>query len=147
MRIERGTAESLEDWVRLRHALWPKEGLESLSRNAVALLARLDAVVFLLHDESGRAIGFAEATVRHDPVNGCETSPVAFLEGIYIDPAYRRRGAARRLFTDIRGWAAARGLSEIGSDALLDNPASHAMHRALGFAEIERVVCYRTPVT
>ena len=32
---------------------------------------------------SGREpVGFAEASLRHDYVNGCETSRVAFLEGI-----------------------------------------------------------------
>lgn len=36
-----------------------------------------------------------------------------------------------------------RALAELASDALLENTASHAMHRALGFEEAERVVCFR----
>jgi len=40
-------------------------------------------------------------------------------------------------------WARERGCSELASDALLDNAASRAMHRALGFEETERAVFFR----
>jgi aminoglycoside 6'-N-acetyltransferase I len=38
------------------------------------------------------------------------------------------------------------GCTELASDALLDNQASHAMHEALGFAETERVVYFLKPL-
>jgi aminoglycoside 6'-N-acetyltransferase I len=38
---------------------------------------------------------------------------------------------------------ASRGYRELGSDALIDNSASHAAHRGWGFAETERVVYFR----
>jgi aminoglycoside 6'-N-acetyltransferase I len=40
-------------------------------------------------------------------------------------------------------WSLDRNCSEIASDALLENAASHAMHRSLGFQETERVVYFR----
>ena len=76
-------------------------------------------------------------------MNGCETSPVGFLEGIYVDPAQRRQGMARALNAAAEQWARACGCSEFASDALLDNIDSHRMHAALGFAETERVVMFR----
>lgn len=35
------------------------------------------------------------------------------------------------------------GYREIASDAELENTASRSAHRALGYEEIERVVCFR----
>jgi len=68
---------------------------------------------------------------------------VACLEGIYVKPAYRRRGIARALCERVAAWARKLGASELASDALLDNTDSHAMHRALGFTETQRVVFFR----
>ena len=81
--------------------------------------------------------------MRFDYVNGCKTSPVAFLEGIIVLPCARRTGVARLLVSAVSDWARSRGMSELGSDASLDNTTSHAMHAALGFDETQRVVYFR----
>src|SRR5581483_8371774 len=91
----------------------------------------------------GNVAGFAEATVRSDYVNGCASSPVVFLEGIYVEPWARRRGAARLLADAVGNWGRKNGCREFASDALIENAESHAMHRALGFEETERVVYFR----
>jgi aminoglycoside 6'-N-acetyltransferase I len=98
---------------------------------------------FVAHDELGHPQGFIEAALRHDYVNGTTTSPVAFLEGIYVATACRRHGVARQLVTAAEGWAISCGCIEFASDALLDNAQGHAMHAALGFQETERVVYFR----
>ena len=119
----------------MRAALWGKEAgdpadLPESDGNFVAL-------------EDGRVIGFAEAAVRHDYVNGCDTSPVLFLEGLFVDPDHRRQGVAGALVAAVADWGRARGYTEFASDAEIDNVDSYAMHRALGFAETERVVYFR----
>jgi aminoglycoside 6'-N-acetyltransferase I len=76
-------------------------------------------------------------------VNGAETSPVAFLEGIYVAPHARRSGVARKLIAHAEQWALDAGCSEFASDAAIDNTSSHAMHAALGFVETERVVFFK----
>jgi aminoglycoside 6'-N-acetyltransferase I len=43
----------------------------------------------------------------------------------------------------VADWGRAQGCSEFASDAELENVDSHAMHRALGFVETERVVYFR----
>jgi aminoglycoside 6'-N-acetyltransferase I len=144
VRIERCTARTLEDWVALRYALWPEGPAEEHRLEAQALVGRRSrAVAFLARTPSRLAVGFAEATLRRDYVNGCTTSPVAFLEGIYVRPAFRRRGVARLLCAAVTDWATERGCTELASDALLRNTASHRMHAALGFEETERVVFFR----
>jgi aminoglycoside 6'-N-acetyltransferase I len=143
MRIELITAAMTAEWLALRRRLWPDYEAADLAGDLDRILADPDAANFIARDDAGAAIGFAEAMVRHDYVNGCETSPVAFVEGIYVVESARGRGVARALMAAVEAWGRARGLSELASDALLDNADSHAMHQALGFAETERVVYFR----
>jgi aminoglycoside 6'-N-acetyltransferase I len=75
-------------------------------------------------------------------VNGTESSPVGFVEGVYVVPAWRRKGVARLLYAAIGDWAKARGCRELASDALIDNEISQRAHHALGFRETERVVYF-----
>jgi aminoglycoside 6'-N-acetyltransferase I len=98
---------------------------------------------YVAYAEHGQPVGFIEVALRHDYVNGTESSPVAFLEGIYVTPTQRRRGVARNLVAVATVWAIERGCREFASDAALDNETSHEMHRSLGFVETERVVYFR----
>lgn len=93
-------------------------------------------------DAADHAVGFAEATLRHDYVNGCDTSPVLFLEGIYVRRESRLQGVARALCQAVAAWGRAAGCMEFASDALVDNLESHAFHAALGFVETERVIYF-----
>jgi aminoglycoside 6'-N-acetyltransferase I len=142
MHIESVTATALEDWMALRQALWPWSEAEHRAETRAAL-ENPDAATFLARDDRGAAIGFAEVTLRRDYVNGCVTSPVGFLEGIYVKEENRRMGTARLLCRAVQDWAKARGCSELASDAFLDNNVSYRMHDALGFSESERVVYFR----
>jgi len=98
---------------------------------------------FLYLDEGNNAMGFAEASVRSDYVNGASSSPVAFLEGIFVEPRARETGIARHLIEAVCTWAKDQGLRELASDADLSNTTSQAVHKALGFEETERVVFFR----
>jgi aminoglycoside 6'-N-acetyltransferase I len=87
--------------------LWPDETSEQHRRYAASLLNRTeDAVLYLAREEGGDVVAFAEATLRRDYVNGCSTSPVGFLEGVYVEPSYRDRGLARVLCEALADWAA-----------------------------------------
>jgi aminoglycoside 6'-N-acetyltransferase I len=143
-RIEAPTASTLPDWQRMRQALWPEITEEEKTRETKAMMAEQSR--FFIRIATGaddRSAGFVEATLRLDYVNGCVTSPVVFLEGIYVEPWARRRGAARLLVDAVASWGRARGCREFASDAFLKDAESHAMHRALGFEETERVVYFR----
>ena len=131
-----------QGWLELRQALWPGTREAHVAEMAAFLSDPARYAQFVAH-EGGAPAGLAEAAIRSDYVNGTESSPVAFLEGLYVAPAFRRRGIARLLVAEVVRWAKARGCHELASDALLDNTASHAAHRALGFEESERVVFFR----
>ncbi|MBZ6074941.1 aminoglycoside 6'-N-acetyltransferase [Microvirga puerhi] len=145
VRIVTADISLLEDWTRLRAALWPESSREDHHREAEEFLLTpsSDAVVLLALADGSRTAGFVEVALRRDYVNGCVSSPVAFLEGIYVDRNWRRGGIARLLVKAAEAWAMERGCSEFASDADLGNTVSHAMHERLGFEETERVVYFR----
>lgn len=140
--IRLGAMEDAALWAVLRHALWPEEDPAQHAADIENLLAG-GAVGFLAFDEMGHAIGFAEAALRHDYVNGTESSPVGFLEGWYVAPAWRGKGVGRALIAAVERWVRDRGCREFASDALIDNAASLLAHTACGFEETERVVYFR----
>jgi aminoglycoside 6'-N-acetyltransferase I len=130
-------------WLLLRQALWPGDEAEQLREMRAFCAEPRRYGNFIARSAGGEPQGFVEVALRSDYVNGTETSPVAFLEGLYVAPAQRRRGIARALAARAEQWAREQGCSELASDALLHNTASHAMHGALGFEETERVVYFR----
>lgn len=91
----------------------------------------------------GVAIGFADASIRHDYVNGCDSSPVVFLEGIFVLPSFRQRGVAKQLIAAVQRWGTNKGCREMASDTSPENTISQKVHQALGFEETERVIFYR----
>ena len=141
--IERCGALNQPGWLQMRVALWPDASPdEHRGYMAISLAQPERFLQLMMYDEKRLPIGFIEGSIRSDYVNGTESSPVGFVEGVYVVPAMRRHGVARRLFEAIGDWAKARGCRELASDALLENEASQRAHRALGFKETERVVYF-----
>ena len=142
-RIEPTTLSTLPAWRKMRQALWPEMTEEENGNETQALMDKADTFIRIASSAEDRPAGFVEVTLRVDYVNGCVTSPVAFLEGIYVEPWARRQGVARALVDAVEAWAREKGCSELASDALLENAESHRMHAGLGFEETERVVYFR----
>jgi aminoglycoside 6'-N-acetyltransferase I len=141
--VKRCTSADAPGWLDLRLALWPASREEHLAEMALMAANPQRFAAFIAHASTGAALGLAEAAIRTDYVNGAQSSPVGFLEGLYVVPHARRNGLARALVAEIAHWARDCRCSEMASDAALANFASHAVHRALGFEETERVVFFR----
>lgn len=142
MRVTRLAPADLRRINPLRLALWPDSPIEELE----GIVAAQPDYLVLAALEGSETVGFAEVSIRRDYVNGCGGSPVAFLEGIYVDPAHRQQGVARGLVDHALDWAREREIAEFASDALLENSQSHAFHKAIGFEEMDRVVYFRREV-
>ena len=146
--IERCSSLNQPGWLELRLALWPDATADDHRGYMAISLAQPERYLQLMvYDERRQPLGFIEGSIRSDYVNGTASSPVGFVEGVYVVPAWRRKGIARRLFAAIGDWALARGCRELASDALLDNEVSQRAHLALGFRETERVVYFARPLT
>lgn len=141
--LERCNSPDQPGWLDFRLALWPDASADEHREYMAMALAQPERYLqLMMYDERRAPIGFIEGSIRADYVNGTETSPVGFVEGVYVTPEWRRRGVARRLFDAVADWARARGCRELASDALIDNDTSQRAHLALGFRETERVVYY-----
>lgn len=132
-------------WAHMRNALWPGDGAAAHAKAIDELIDGLlagSAAWGFIAQAPGGATGFAEIAIRNY-ANGCDSAPVAFLEGVWVEPQYRRRGIGTRLIAHAEAFVAARGFRELGSDTQIDNAASQAAHVAWGFSETERVVYFR----
>src|SRR5258706_16411641 len=97
--IRTATKRDIKAWGAMRHALWPHASLAELSRELGPMLKRPRFKGWLAFD-AGKPVGFAEAYVR-EFANGCEGQPVAFLEGIWVEPGHRRTGVGKRLIAAV----------------------------------------------
>lgn len=114
---------------------------EELSQELEALLDSGEGAVFLLPEEDGLA-GFAQCQLRRDYVEGTESSPVGYLEGIFVHPEHRGKGYARALLAACEQWAREQGCTEFASDCELHNGGSLAFHLKAGFREANRIICF-----
>lgn len=124
----------------MRAILWPDD--HDLETNAYFTSASTVAAAVFVADRGGRRLGGFIEIGERSYAEGCETSPVAYVEGWFVDPDLRRKGVGSELIRAGEAWARARGYVEIGSDVLIDNAVSVAAHTALGYREIERVACF-----
>jgi aminoglycoside 6'-N-acetyltransferase I len=139
--IRLATEADVPGWAQMREALWPK-GTAAQHRAELEQCFATEPIHGWLALEGPEAVGFAEASLRAY-ANGCESRPVAFLEGIWVRPQVRGQGVGRRLVAAVEAWAKAQGLRELGSDTYQTNLGSQHAHQRWGFAETERVVFFR----
>lgn len=139
--IREATHFDVETVANLACLLWPGHTPDDLAPEFSELLENEGAAVFLLVVGEG-PVGFAQCQLRRDYVEGTSSSPVGYLEGIYVADGFRRRGHARELLEACEAWAAERGCVEFASDCELGNEASRAFHLHAGFEEAGRIVCF-----
>jgi aminoglycoside 6'-N-acetyltransferase I len=138
MKVRRATNADRREYQRMRLALWP----DCSDADIDPWFAREDAATFVAERPDGRLCGFVEAGSR-PYAEGCESSPVGYVEGWWVDADVRHTGVGRALLDAAEAWARARGYLEMASDALLGNTVSHDAHRRCGYEEVERLVMFR----
>lgn len=133
------------EWLRMRQALWPNADPDAQLADMDEWLAQPDTTVIVvprIGGAGGGLAGFAEVGTR-SVAESCSSSPVAFLEGWYVDPDLRRQGVGTALVRAAETWARSKGLKELASDTQLANTDSQRAHAAVGFIEVEHLVVYR----
>ncbi len=125
--------------------MWDGHTLAELEKDFLNILSSKNSVCFIKYLEN-RPIGFAQCQLRHDYVEGTETSPVGYLEGIFVKAEFRRKGFAKELLRECESWAKAKKCCEFASDCELHNTDSLSFHMAMGFEEANRIICFRKDI-
>lgn len=131
-------------WKRMRQSLWPSSPGERAAEIAAFFKGKRRnwAEALLAFNEEEQLIGFVELSIRNY-AEGCSLDRVAYLEGWYVEPFVRQQGVGAALIKAAEEWGRAQGCTEFASDTDLENHVSEAAHRALGFAETDRIMCFR----
>lgn len=167
-RIRRVEPDDWAGWLQMRTALWPDCPVEKQEQEMQLILSPGHSVTparcpnggterqgdgaterpgeglacFVAERSGGLLGGFIEVGLRKY-ADGCDTSPVGYIEGWYVDPDLRRQGVGAELVRVGEEWARAQGCTEMASDCLLDNEVSLQAHLALGYEEAERLIHFR----
>ena len=139
--IRQATLNDIEDIIELASLLWEKADREELKEEFHDILTTADGQVFLKYDAQ-IVVGFAQCQLRYDYVEGTKTTPVGYLEGIFVKENFRNKGYAKALVLACENWAKTKGCVEFASDCPLGNHCSFAFHRAMGFTEVNRIICF-----
>jgi aminoglycoside 6'-N-acetyltransferase I len=137
--IRRATYEDKPGWLGLRQQLWPDAPVEYLNFDLDKRLSDPDYAVFVAWRDEEGLNGFIEVGLRAHG-EGCETSPVGYIEAWYVDEQTRGQKLGRELVYAAEQWAREKGCREMASDTWLENESSIAAHIRLGYAEVERLV-------
>ncbi len=84
--------------------------------------------------EDGKPFGFIELSSRNY-AEGCTSSPVPYIEGLYVAEGQRRRNVGRLLVAAVEDWAKEYGFTEMASDTQIDNAPTPGAPHSYGFAE------------
>ena len=124
--IRKATLEDVPQLVSLAIQMWKSHTVEDLTK------------IFCEHIRKG---------LRFDYVEGTDSSPVGYLEGIFVLEEYKKRGYAKELLGECQNWAKDQGCLEFASDCELDNEDSLKFHLKMGFAEANRIICFTKSLT
>ena len=123
--IREATKEDVTCIAEMALIMW-ESNLEELAEEFEMALENEECVIYL-YCVDNMPIGFAQCGLRHDYVEGTESSPV---------------GYAGDLLTKCEKWVKQKGCSEFASDCELNNNVSLAFHMNTGFKEANRIICF-----
>ena len=139
--IKKATITDSRSVAELAKLLWSHHEIDELDEEFKLVISSENAACFIYYDEA-MPVGFAQCELRRDYVEGTESSPVGYLEGIYVKTEYRMKGIAKKLLQHSEQWAKTLGCSEFASDCELNNNQSLKFHLKAGFEEANRIICF-----
>jgi aminoglycoside 6'-N-acetyltransferase I len=140
--VKKSTEKDASILAELAIQMWSNHTLEELESDFAETIKNDNAVCFIKY-VGETPVGFAQCQLRHDYVEGTHSSPVGYLEGIFVVPKYQHKGYAKELLHECELWAKEKGCLEFASDCELGNTNSFNFHMAMGFEEANRVICFR----
>lgn len=143
--IKRATNEDNRILAEMAVQMWDSHTIDELATEFATTLSSEHSAFFIKYINR-TPVGFAQCGLRTDYVEGTESSPVGYLEGIFVKDGYRNHGYAKELLFACEMWAKNMGCIEFASDCELDNIGSLKFHIAMGFEEANRIICFRKSI-
>lgn len=132
----------LDELTHMGLDLWPENEYEELKYVFLELLQNPEKHVIFLFNNQDEKVGFLHLSIRTDYVEGSDSSPTGYVEGIYVKPDFRRIGISQALFQHGEKWLKEKGCHQVGSDIHIDNQASYDFHTNMGFKESARLIAF-----
>lgn len=139
--IKKAESSDLEILANLAVLMWRDQSVNGLMEDFSEIIRNGRSRFFLMY-ENDVPVGFAQCQLRTDYVEGTSTSPVGYLEGIFVKEGYRHKGYAKELLAACEAWAREMGCHEFASDCEIENVDSFHFHMAMNFIEANRVICF-----
>ncbi len=139
--VKKAGKSDVELLAELAVLLWDSHSVQEFIADFSETMSEGKAQFFLKY-ENGIPVGFAQAQLRYDYVEGTKTTPVAYLEGIFVKEGYRNKGYAKELLAACEAWGKEKGCQEFASDCPIDNTDSFRFHMAMNFTEANRIICF-----
>lgn len=137
--------QDIDTMEKLLKKLWPDLTLEE-SKEEIKNYINGNTTAVFTNIIDGDCIGLSLCSLRNDYVEGCDSSPVGYLEGIVVDSQHRMKGIANSLFKECEDWAKSKGCKEFASDCELINDDSLKFHLNIGFKEENRIICFKKKI-
>ncbi|MDU5978235.1 MAG: GNAT family N-acetyltransferase [Finegoldia magna] len=142
MKILEATQKDSHVLAKMATEIWENQNEDELEEEFKEILQSDEETCFIAFVKD-MPVGFANVSLRFDYVEGTESSPVGYLEGIFVEENYRKQNIAKNLVKSCEDWAKKIGCTEFASDCLLDNTKSLKFHLAVGFIEANRIICFK----
>lgn len=139
--VRKAGKEDLETLADLAVLLWDGHTVDELIDEFADIISEGKSQFFLKY-ENDIPVGFVHCQLRYDYAEGTKTTPVGYLEGIFVREDYRKQGYARELLMECEAWAKENGCQEFASDCEIDNTNSFHFHKAMDFTEANRIICF-----
>lgn len=139
--IKKANQRDLDALAQLAAQMWTSHAVQDLKDEFSSLMAEGNVVFFQKFQEN-TPVGFAQCQLRTDYVEGTDSSPVGYLEGIFVREDHRHKGYAGELLAACETWAREQGCTEFASDCELGNECSLRFHMAMKFTEANRIICF-----
>lgn len=132
---------NINEWLRLRKLLYTdcseKQLLNEIHRIINNQYPNVNDWVVYVYERNNKNLGgIIEATI-HPNKEWCDTSPIGFIETLYVDIDLRKRGIATELVKAAEKWALKYGCREMAVDTDHYREKNILIYKALGYEMIE----------
>ena len=141
--IRQATKNDFEQWLRMRKLLYPESSQNELMSEIKkifydkTIVGELDYIVFVYEKNKLMLGGFIETSLKQK-VSKCKSSPVGYIESLYVDTDVRRNGIACKLVSESEKWIIRKKCTEFAVDTDPNEKGSIDFYLSCGFAEVRR---------